>query len=122
MRDDDERVVTLTTSVFPEELAMKLAFRQLGITVADITEKDVLSMRIPAGSGVIVAEIDPHCALAGIGVRPGDIIRQINETDITSTDDFKKAVIKYRWKESLVILVQRGGHGYYLTVKTPYGG
>ena len=41
----------------------------------------------------------------------------IDEVTINNTDDFKKAIIKYRWKESVVILLQRGGSGYYITLQ-----
>jgi len=55
--------------------------------------------------------------LARIGVLPGDVIRQIDEITINQLEDFKKAIVKYRLKKSLVILVQRGDQGYYITVK-----
>ena len=70
----------------------------------------------------MIVQINPQCDLARIGVNPGDIIRQINDADILNLEDFKKAVVKSRWKASLVVLIQRGGQGYYITVKTPFAG
>ena len=32
-------------------------------------------------------------------------------------DDFKKAIVKYRQRSSVVILLQRGDQGYYITVR-----
>ncbi len=52
-----------------------------------------------------------------VGVAKGDVIRRIDEMEINSADDFKKAIVKYRAKKSIVILVQRGDMGYYITVK-----
>jgi serine protease Do len=121
-RDGKEVSIPIKTTVFPENLAMKFAYKQLGVKVEDISNKKNLSQRIPANEGVIISEIDPQCDLARIGVRPGDIISQINDADIVNLEDFKKAIVKNRWKESLVVLIQRGGQGYYITVKTPYIG
>jgi serine protease Do len=36
---------------------------------------------------------------------------------IENKDDFKKATIKYRQKNSVVVLLQRGDQGYYITIK-----
>jgi serine protease Do len=121
-RDGREIVITIKATIFPEALAMKLAFKQLGVKVEDISVNKKLSRRNPANEGVLISDIDPKCDLARIGVRPGDVIRQINDADILNLEDFKKAIIKYRWKESLVILVQRGGQGYYITVKIAFVG
>lgn len=116
-RDGDELKIPVTAAVFPEKLAMQLSLRLLGVKVVDIDQKDHFRYRISALSGVIISEIDSHSSLARINVRPGDVIRQINETAINNTDDFKKAIVKYRWKESVVILIQRGDNGYYITVQ-----
>ena len=116
-REGAEIKIPVTASVFPEKLAMQLALRLLGVKVVDIDQRDHFRYRISASSGVIISEIDSHSSLARINVRPGDVIRQINDTAINNTKDFKKAIIKYRWKESVVILIQRGGSGYYITVQ-----
>jgi len=104
-------------SVFPEKLAMKLAYRLIGVKVVEIEEKKRFRHRVIASSGVIIEEIDKHSALAKINVRPGDVIRQMDEITIRDIADFKKAIIKYRWKESVVILLQRGDSGYYITLQ-----
>jgi len=104
-------------SVFPEKLAMKLAYRLIGVNVVDIEKKNRFRQRVSAPSGVIINKIDKQSSLAKINVRAGDVIRQMDEITIKDTDDFKKAIIKYRWKESVVILLQRGDTGYYITLQ-----
>ncbi|MCK5417873.1 MAG: PDZ domain-containing protein, partial [Desulfobacterales bacterium] len=73
--------------------------------------------RISVRQGVVISEIDSRSHLANTGVRPGDVIRQIDDIATTSKEDFKKAIVKYRQKPSVVILLQRGEQGYYITVK-----
>ncbi|PQP32795.1 hypothetical protein C6A36_02585, partial [Desulfobacteraceae bacterium SEEP-SAG10] len=55
--------------------------------------------------------------LAGRGARPGDVIRQIDDITIKNIKDFEEAIIKYRQKNSLVIVLQRGDQLYKITVK-----
>ncbi len=66
--------------------------------------------------GVIISEIDPQSGLARIGVRPGDVIRKIDAEDTNTVGSFYKTMIKDRWKQSIVILLQRGDQGYYITL------
>lgn len=116
-RDNQIKTVSIKTQVFPMERAEKLAFRTMGIRVADITPKNRNYYRIFTREGVVISEIAQGSHLARIGARPGDVIRQIDDMTISNTEDFKKATVKYRQKPSVVILLQRGDQGYYITVK-----
>ncbi len=109
--------VAVHAAVFPEELAMDLAFHMLGINVAGLTSKNRHIYQTFAEEGVLIVEIHRQSHLARIGARPGDVIRQVDEITINNIKDFKKAVIKCRHKSSLVIVLQRGRYLYNLSVK-----
>ncbi len=117
LRKNQEKVLYLTTRSFPPELAETLGRRLLGIQVknSDRHQKTPGNAGIP--EGVVITQIDPRSELAQIGVKPGDVIRQIDEIPVRNVVDFKKAVVQYRQKPSVVILLQRGDQGYYITVK-----
>jgi serine protease Do len=117
LRDAQQKTLSLTTSVFPENRALKLADKLLGILVENLSPKNRQRHQISAKEGVMISKIAPQSYLAGIGVDVGDVIRQMDDQAISSVDDFKKAIIKSRHKKTLVILLQRGGQGYYITVK-----
>ena len=38
------------------------------------------------------------------------------KTSESKGDDFKKAIVKFRRKNSVVLLLQRGDQGYYITI------
>jgi len=107
----------LTTSVFPEDRAFELADKLLGISIEDLSPKNRRRYQISAREGVVISNVAPRSYLDGIGVKVGDVIRQLDDQTISSVNDFKKAIIKSRQKKTLVILIQRGGQGYYITVK-----
>ena len=109
--------IAVHAAVFPEELAMGLAVRLLGINVAGLSSKNRHIYQTFAEEGVLIVEIHRQSHLARIGARPGDVIRQIDEITIKNIKAFKKAVIKYRHKSSLVIVLQRGRYLYNLSVK-----
>jgi len=116
-RDNKIETVSIKTRVFPMELAEDLAYRLMGIRVENLTEETRKHFRTFAREGVVISEIDRRSDLANIGARPGDVIRQIDDTAITDKKEFEKAVVKYRQKRSVVILLQRGDQGYYITLK-----
>jgi len=105
LRKDKTVVKRVKTLVFPVEKAASLAYSLYGVNVRE------------GKNGVIITDIDRRSYLFKIGAEPGDIIRQINDVSIAGMDDFKKAVIKYRLENSAVVLLQRGGRGYYITVR-----
>jgi len=109
--------VRMKTALFPEEKALALAKQLIGVSVEDLTSQNRDRFRLSAKKGVVIVALLPDSYLASIGVAPGDVIRQIDDMTIDSVQDFKKAVIKSRPKKSLILLVQRGGQGYYLSVK-----
>jgi S1-C subfamily serine protease len=117
-RDEKTHTFKVRSQTFPEKLAEELAYESFGVRVENISSTARLKHRIAAKDGVMVTEIRPGCYLDRVGVRAGDVIRRINEVRVKSLTDFKKAVIKYRQKESAALLVQRGNQQYYLTVKT----
>jgi S1-C subfamily serine protease len=115
-RNGEKKTAVVKTRVFPIELADDLAYRILGIKVGDLTRKNRRRHQISAREGVMISGIKKNSYLADIGARPGDVIRQIDDYSIENSNDFKKAIIKFRNKNSVVLLLQRGDQGYYITV------
>jgi Do/DeqQ family serine protease len=115
-RNGKEKTIAVETKVFPLELAEELAFKLLGIKVDEITTGARRKYRIATREGVVILKIEKNSYLAYIGAEPGDVIRQIDDYTIQNTEDFKKAIVKFRQKNSLVLLLQRGDQGYYITL------
>ncbi len=115
-RNGKKKIVAVETKVFPLELAEELAFKLLGIKVDEITKGVRRKYRIATREGVVISKIKKKSYLARIGAEPGDVIRQIDDYTIQNREDFKKAIVKFRRKNSVVLLLQRGGQGYYITV------
>ena len=108
--------VGIKTKVYPLELAEDLALRLLGVKVEDLTKRKRKTYRIHAREGVVISKIKKNSYLGRIGAQPGDVIRQIDDYTIQTSEDFKKAVIKSRRKNTIVLLLQRAEQGYYITV------
>ena len=115
-RSNQQKTIAVKTKLFPLELAGELAFKLLGIKVDELTKKIRRTYRITAQEGVVISKLKKQSYLARIGAEPGDVIRQIDDYAIQNNEDFNKAIVKFRRKTSLTLLLQRGGQGYYITV------
>ncbi|MEA1949586.1 MAG: Do family serine endopeptidase [Thermodesulfobacteriota bacterium] len=116
-RNRKTKTVAVKTSVFPKELALDLAYNLLGISVENLSTKNRYTYKAMAKQGILISDLNRQSFLARIGARPGDVIRQIDEITIKNIKDFEEAIIKYRQKNSLVIVLQRGDQLYNITVK-----
>lgn len=104
----------LKTTVFPVDRALDLANQRLGIWVSEVNQEMRDRYGLKASSGVFIVKLRRGSHLDRIGVNPGDIIHQIDEQQIDNLSDFKAAMVKYRDKPSVVLLVQRDAHLYYI--------
>ena len=116
-RNGKTKTVSVKTSAFPKELALDLAYNLLGISVENLSTKNLYTYKAMAKQGVLISDLNRQSFLAGRGARPGDVIRQIDDITIKNIKDFEEAIIKYRQKNSLVIVLQRGDQLYKITVK-----
>ena len=116
-REGKTKRISVKTRLFPIELADDLAQRLMGITVSDLSDKAVGAYGIVARNGVVITALEPKSYLARIGARPGDVIRQMDDVTIEDKADFDKTIVKFRLKPTLVLLLQRGEQGYYITVQ-----
>jgi len=117
LRKNKVKTFSLSAATFPEGHALDLAFKLLGVTVDNVSYSSRLKYKTEANHGVVILDLDHRAYLARIGAKPGDVIRQLGEIKIKNVSDFKTAVIKIRRKTSVVVLLQRGDQGYYITVK-----
>ncbi len=115
-RNNRKKTVIVKTKLFPLELAEELAYNMLGIKVHDITRAARRRYRIAIREGVVISQVKKRSYLSQIGAEPGDVIRQIDDYTIKNSEDFQKAIVKFRRKNSVVLLLQRGEQGYYITV------
>ena len=103
-----------------EEAATDEEHALSGVTVREVTPE--LARRFGLGDaaegGVVVVRIDPGSPAYEGGVRPGDMILQVNQMDIATLDDFKKAVAKLKKKDRTLLLIRRKGEELFLTIRT----
>ncbi|QOD38769.1 DegQ family serine endoprotease [Candidatus Wolbachia massiliensis] len=89
-----------------------------GLTVSNLSKELKESKNDVPTKGVIVTNVDSNATLRGI--KKGDIITQIDGTDIENADDFQKQVdlsAKENNRDSIMLLIYRNGNQFFTSIK-----
>jgi serine protease Do len=87
-----------------------------GISVESLTPQTSRQLGLPASiSGVVVTDVQDGSRADDAGLRPGDLIQQVNRQAINTAADFERAM-KQSSGRSAVLLVNRNGHTSYVVI------
>jgi Do/DeqQ family serine protease len=117
LRKDRSFQAFITPSLFPMESALELSWELFGLQVSERTHGFRRQVQSRFRGGVVITSVAPNAYLSKIGVSAGDVVHAIDEETISNMDDFKKAVVKYRLKKTVVMMIERNGRLYYVTVE-----
>ena len=68
-------------------------------------------------TGVVVVKAESGGGLYEAGIRPGDILLQINQKQVASLEEYKKIAPKIKAKDRLLLLIRRKGQDLYVIVR-----
>jgi len=91
----------------------------LGIEVAALDRKDADRFGLRPGQGVIVRDVTSDGPAASTGIRPGDIILEVNRFPVGSPKEYAGVVLKVESGDSALLLLVRGPNYYYAVVRKP---
>ncbi len=69
------------------------------------------------GSGVAVTQVQSNSPADRAGIRPGDILVEVNRQTIRSVEEFQQLAQKLDEKDPVLALIQRGKGTIFLTIK-----
>jgi serine protease Do len=123
MRNKKHETLQVTVEELPEqeELASsgtkpgRFADARLSMEVADLRDKQRKKYEIEQG-GVLVMKVEQGPAISA-GIRPGDIILSLNNTEISDAHHFIEVAKKLPENESIPVLISRSGQSQFLALK-----
>ncbi len=89
----------------------------LGIQVREVTPE--LAMRLGVNRGVVISAIRQGSPAAEAGLRPGDVVLEINRRPIRKLDDYFNIIKKAKPGEVLLFLVKRREGTLFIPVEIP---
>jgi serine protease Do len=90
---------------------------KFGVTVEPVTAEVARELGLQKAEGVVVRQVRPGSPAADAGIRPGDVITEVNRQAVKTVDDLRQALEKQQPGAPALILVHREGATLYLTAK-----
>lgn len=117
LRDGKVMKVKVRVTAIPKSYVKEFTRNWMGLLVKENSERFARSNRLTTSKGMVVVEVVPNSASGRIGIKTGDIIRQMNQKPVNNEEDYNKAVAEINNPDRILLLVQRGRQGYYVTLE-----
>jgi serine protease Do len=123
LRDKHSKDVKLTVGELPKDMAKASRGEPgsghgehalAGVTVEPLSDRQGRQGR--KETGVSVSEVQPDSQADQAGLKPGDIIREMNRKPVRNVQDFENLVNELDPNSRVLLLITRGNATVYLTV------
>jgi serine protease Do len=89
----------------------------LGMTVEEITPELARHFGLSETSGLVVVQVEGGTAAAEAGMRPGDLILEVDQVKVKDLSQFSRKIETYKAGDTILFLAKRRGTTLYLTLK-----
>ncbi|MEP7326680.1 MAG: PDZ domain-containing protein [Gemmatimonadota bacterium] len=89
----------------------------IGLDVRDIDADEVENLGLTDERGAVVDEVQPGGAADGAGIRPNDVILEVDRTAVTDADDFERRLESHKAGDTVELLLARHGRKRTVSVR-----
>jgi len=90
---------------------------QTGLKVESVTTEIAKELGLPWVKGLVINEVVLGSSADDMGLQQGDIVLEANRTEVSSIEEWENAINKLEPGDTLLLLVFRSGHTYYVPIK-----
>ena len=117
LRNGKIKEVEVKVISIPKQYVAEFTREWLGLQVQQNSPGFARKNRLGTSKGMVVMNVVPKSAGDRIGISPGDVIRQVNQDRIDTEEDYNKSIAGLSNPDRILLLVQRGRQGYYVTLE-----
>ena len=124
-RPADSRLASATPADKPADTTKPTDITGLGMKVAPVSQDLKDKFQLGADQkGVVITDVAPNTPAADRGLKPGDVIMEVQQAEVASPADMQKQVDAARKadRKNVLMLIQREGGVQYVPLsvtKTP---
>ena len=90
---------------------------KLGMTVKEIAPELARQLNLSEDKGVVVVRVDANSPAKDAGIRPGDIILEVDQEEIKDLEAYEEKIEDYKTGDTVLFLINRKGTTLYVTLK-----
>ncbi|HVU86959.1 MAG TPA: Do family serine endopeptidase [Pirellulales bacterium] len=90
---------------------------QLGLEVADLKPEEAEQLGYKDVKGVVITNVDPDGLAAEHGLADGMLIKKVGKKEVTSVEDFKKAMADESTEKGVLLLVRTSAGNRFVVLK-----
>ena len=127
LRNGKEQNFTVTIAEMkPEMMSRSMGMEEgesekstLGMTMQELTPQLARSLQLKETSGVVVVQVEQGSPAGDAGIRPGDLIEEINGIPIKTMKDYQAQIANQKPGSSIRFLMKRRGKTMFVVVEVP---
>lgn len=90
---------------------------KLGLEVQESTAGLVEKFRLRQSKGVVITKVEPNSLAQAEGLQEGDLIIEVNRTEVSSLGDFTSTISQSRRGDAFLLRVLRENRAFYVVLK-----
>ncbi|MEA2088146.1 MAG: Do family serine endopeptidase [Candidatus Caldatribacteriota bacterium] len=90
---------------------------QTGLKVEAVTSEIAKELELPWVKGLVIAEVIPGSSADDMGLQRGDVILEANRVEVSSVEKWEEVISRLETGDTLLLLVFRNRHTYYVPIK-----
>ena len=103
-----------------EDAPEETSGEKLGLSIQTLTPEMAQQLGYRNDDGVIISSVTSGSPADEAGLRRGDLIREVNRTEVSTAPEFKRLISRLESGDSAVLLINRRGQNtFYAAIQVP---
>jgi len=120
LREGKRLEISVATAQMPEKIGQrgpaKPAKEWFGLRVSNVTPDIAKQLGLTKTEGVVIVGVQPNSTAQAAGLKPGDIILEVNHQKIFNEKDYRTAMEKTKPQQGVLLLIDREGSTFFVTL------
>ena len=123
MRDGKNEKITVTIGEQPTDFgavgkAGDESLQQMGLTLQDLTQELSDQFGYRQDQGVLVADVDPDSPADQAGLKPGQLIEEVNKRRVHNLRELKQVLAQSNTPNQVLLRIRAGEYSQYVVLRS----
>ncbi|MFT5702017.1 MAG: serine protease Do [Desulforhopalus sp.] len=122
IRDKREKKIQVTIGEQPSDFAQHTStkdvksLKEYGLTLQELTKELAERFDYEVNSGLIVSNVERGSSAAKAGMKPGQLVEEVNRVPVQNLDDLAKVLSESSESDKILLRVRSGSYASYIVL------